>query len=165
MISKKICLLGAFSVGKTSLVEQYVHSIFSDKYLSTVGVKISKKVLKLNEQDVTLVLWDMEGRDAYVDINISYLRGAMGFFVVADGTRAETLDAAINIRKLALDKIGADVPNYLLVNKADLADVWEIAEDSLKHVEEQGIKVLRTSAKTGFAVEEAFTALTKDMLK
>ena len=164
MISKKICLLGTFSVGKTSLVEQYVHSIFSDKYLSTVGVKISKKVLNQDGQDVTLVLWDMEGRDAYVDINVSYLRGAMGFFVVADGTRTETLDAAIGIRKLALEKIGAGIPNYLLINKADIVDSWEITESALKNVEQQGIKVLRTSAKTGLAVEEAFSSLTKDML-
>ena len=165
MISKKICLLGAFSVGKTSLVEQYVHSIFSDKYLSTVGVKISKKVLNLGGQDVTLVLWDMEGRDEYVDINVSYLRGAMGFFVVADGTRAETLDAAMAIRKLALEKVGASIPNYLLINKADLVDAWEITEGALKNVEQQGVKVLRTSAKTGLAVEEAFSSLTRDMLQ
>lgn len=164
MINKKICLLGAFSVGKTSLVSQYVHSIFSDKYLSTVGVKISKKELNVDGQPVALVLWDMEGRDNYADINVSYLRGAMGFFVVADGTRKETLESALSIRKLALDILG-DVPCYLLLNKADMAENWEITGDMLAEAEKDGVKTILTSAKTGQAVNTAFESLTKDMLR
>jgi small GTP-binding protein len=164
MINKKICMLGAFSVGKTSLVEQYVHSVFSDKYLSTVGVKISKKTIALGSQDMTLVLWDMEGRDIYTDVNINYLRGVMGFFVVADGTRSETLNMALELRGLVLDKIGA-VPNALLVNKADMSDRWEITETMLCQVMAQGIATFRTSAKTGQWVEAAFHFLAGAMLQ
>jgi len=164
MINKKICMLGAFSVGKTSLVEQYVHSVFCDKYLSTVGVKICKKTLVLDDQKVTLVLWDMEGRDIYTDVNINYLRGVMGFFIVADGTRSETLHMALELRGLVLDKMGK-VPNALLVNKADLADRWEITEDMLAQATAAGIATFRTSAKTGQSVEEAFRFLTKAMLQ
>ena len=87
MISKKICMIGAFSVGKSALVERFVHSVFSDRYLSTVGVKISKKSICLDGVDLTMVLWDMEGKDDFADVHMSYLRGAMGFFAVADGTR------------------------------------------------------------------------------
>ena len=164
MINKKICMLGTFSVGKTSLVTQYVHSVFSDKYLSTVGVKISKKSISVDDQEVTLVLWDMEGRDIYTNVNVSYLRGAMGFFVVADGMRAETLDTALELRALVLDKVGA-IPNALLVNKTDMAEHWEISEKMIKKAEAGGIPVFRTSAKTGQSVEEAFLSLTKAMLK
>lgn len=164
MINKKVCMLGGFSVGKTSLVERYVHSIFSDKYLSTVGVKISKKVLSLDGTGVTLVLWDMEGKDAYVDVNLAYLRGAMGFFTVADGTRKETLDTAILLRETALE-IAGDVPSYLLINKADLKEQWEITESMLTPLVNQGIQILHTSAKTGAGVEEAFTGLTRNMLQ
>ena len=163
MINKKICMLGAFSVGKTSLVEQFVHSIFSDKYLSTVGVKISKKVLAVNGQDMTLLLWDMEGKDLYVDVNLSYLRGAMGFFVVADGTRKETLETALALRKAAHEAIG-QVPCYLLINKEDKSNEWEITEAMLSSLTAQGINYFRTSAKTGLAVNEAFTSLARDML-
>lgn len=163
MINKKICMLGGFSVGKTSLVEQYVHSIFSDKYLSTVGVKISKKTLNVDNTDVTLVLWDMEGRDVYANVNLSYLRGAMGFFVVADGTRKETLDMAVELREAAL-KVAGQVPCSLLINKADIADQWEITEDMLRPLEQRGFAILRTSAKTGLGVDEAFVSLTKRML-
>ena len=163
MISKKICMLGGFSVGKTSLVECYVHSIFSDKYLSTVGVKISKKQLSLDETDVMLILWDMEGEDIYASVNLAYLRGAMGFFVVADGTRKETLDVALRLRQAAFEVAG-QIPSFLLINKADMTDKWEIAEDMLEPLAGQGITVLRTSAKTGIGVEDAFAMLTRAML-
>ena len=165
MISKKVCLLGAFSVGKTSLVSQYVHSMFSDKYLSTVGVKISKKELLVDGEDVTLVLWDMEGRDNYADINVSYLRGSMGIFVVADGTRKETLDSALALRRLTLDILGESVPTYLLINKSDLAERWEITGSMIAEAESAGVKTIMTSAKTGQSVNTAFVSLAKDMLR
>ncbi|MCC8194368.1 MAG: GTP-binding protein [Deltaproteobacteria bacterium] len=164
MINKKVCMLGGFSVGKTSLVERYVHSLFSDKYLSTVGVKISKKILSLDGTDVTLVLWDMEGKDIYTNVNLAYLRGAMGFFVVADGTRKETLEMAISLAEAAVN-IAGNIPSCLLVNKADLKDQWEITDAMLAPLVEQGITVLHTSAKTGAGVDEAFTTLTRNMLR
>jgi len=164
MVNKKICMLGAFSVGKSALVQQYVHSIFPDKYLSTVGVKISKKELKLNGIDVTLVLWDMEGTDPYVDVNISYLRGAMGYFLVVDGKRRDTLQVALELRNTAVNLAGPQVPHYFLLNKADLEQEWEISNDDLELLRAQGIPFLKTSAKTGQGIEEAFAGLTRAML-
>ena len=164
MISKKICMVGAFSVGKTALVARFVHSIFSDKYLSTVGVKISKKELTCDGRDVSLILWDLEGRDIYADANLSYLRGAMGFFIVADGTRKETLEAALELRKAAYDAVG-NIPCRLLINKDDLADIWEVTDVMLNNLARQGIEYLRTSAKTGHAVDEAFMSLAREMLR
>ena len=163
MISKKICMLGAFAVGKTALVQQYVHSIFTDRYLSTVGVKISKKTLRVDDREVSLVLWDLEGKDDYVDVNISYLRGAMGFFTVADGTRQETLDVALSLRNMAVNLVG-NVPHMLLVNKADLASSWEVSEERLAALQAEWLRIVRTSAKTGLAVNDSFTVLTKAML-
>ncbi|MCL1939901.1 MAG: GTP-binding protein [Desulfovibrionaceae bacterium] len=164
MINKKICMLGAFSVGKTALVQQYVHSIFSDKYLSSVGVKISKKDLNVDGTDVTLVLWDMEGKDLYVDVNISYLRGAMGYFLVVDGKRKDTLQVALELRNIAVNLAGPQVPHYILLNKADLEPEWEINEEDLESLRAQGISFLKTSAKSGMGVEEAFMGLAKAML-
>lgn len=164
MITKKVCILGGFSVGKTSLVERYVHSIFSDKYLSTVGVKISKKPLAVDGTDATLMLWDMEGKDVYANVNLAYLRGTMGFFTVADGTRKETLEMAISLRQTAL-QVAGDVPSFLLINKVDLKDQWEINENMIASAEDQGIPILYTSAKSGAGVEEAFQSLARSMLK
>jgi small GTP-binding protein len=163
MISKKICMLGAFAVGKSALVQQYVHSIFSDRYLSTVGVKISQKDLCLDGRDVSLVLWDLEGKDLYTEVNATHLRGAMGFFVVADGTRRETLEDALKLRDMAL-AVAGQVPYFLLVNKADLATEWEVARKDVDDLRAQGIGVFATSARTGQNVEEAFLSLAKAML-
>jgi signal recognition particle receptor subunit beta len=85
----------------------------------------------------------------------------MGFFAVADGTRRETLNMALHLRKLALQTAG-DVPHIILVNKADLD--WEITDGQLAELEAKGIPVIKTSAKTGHAVEEAFTSLAKAMM-
>ncbi|HET7777303.1 MAG TPA: EutP/PduV family microcompartment system protein, partial [Rudaea sp.] len=63
MLQKKICLLGAFGVGKTSLTQRFVSSIFSDKYLTTVGVKIDKKAVDVGATPVSLVIWDIAGED------------------------------------------------------------------------------------------------------
>jgi len=101
MIQKKICMLGSFAVGKTSLVSRYVTSIFSDKYLSTVGVKVDKKVITVAEEEVTLVLWDLYGEDGFQTVQKSYLRGAAGYLLVVDGTRFETFAAARELQKMA----------------------------------------------------------------
>ena len=87
MIQKKVCMIGASGVGKTSLVAKFVHSIFSEKYLTTVGVKIDKKTVKVGDDDVMLMLWDLAGDDDFQRLQTSYLRGTSGFLLVADGTR------------------------------------------------------------------------------
>jgi small GTP-binding protein len=157
-------MIGAFAVGKTALVEQYVRSMFSNRYLSTVGVKISKKECRVGDRDVNLVLWDMEGKDEYNEINVAYLRGAMGFFIVADGTRKDTLNTALIIRLLAMD-IAGSMPHYLLLNKADLLPAWQVTEEDIAHLELQGVQVLKTSAKTGEGGELAFSSLAEAMLR
>src|ERR1700675_4666549 len=90
MLQKKVCMIGSFSVGKTSLIQRFVSSIFSDRYLTTVGVKIDKKVVRVDGEDVTLVLWDLYGEDEFQKMRMSYLRGASGYLLVADGTRRAT---------------------------------------------------------------------------
>jgi small GTP-binding protein len=157
VIQKKICLLGAFGVGKTSLVSQFVHSLYSDKYLTTLGVKIEKKSVDLGSQQVDLILWDMHGEDDFQDVNVSYLRGAAGYLLVVDGTRRATVQNAISLHEVAERSVGP-VPFRLLLNKADLVNDWEVEENTLASL---GWPVLRTSAKTGAGVEQAFEDLAR----
>lgn len=160
MIRKKICMLGAYAVGKTSLVRRFVEDSFSDSYVTTIGVKVVKKVLRFRERDVTLMLWDLHGDDAFQTVQMSYLRGSSGLLLVADGTRKETLAAAIELQRRATKAIG-DVPFMLLVNKADLAGEWELEEGFEKELPDWTVKV--TSAKTAAGVEDAFLELTERM--
>lgn len=163
MIQKKVCMLGSFSVGKTSLVRRFVESIFSDAYLTTVGVKINKKQVQVDGQDLTLMLWDIYGEDEFQKLRMSYLRGASGFLLVVDGTRRDTLEKALAIKEEA-DKALGQVHSVLVLNKCDLADQWEIDPEKENALGGQGWSLIRTSAKTGLGVEEAFTALARAML-
>src|SRR5688572_28118748 len=163
MRQRKVCVLGAFGVGKTSLVRRYVESIFSDTYLTTVGVKIDKKTLTVGAEPVTLVLWDIAGEDDVNAIRMTYVRGAAGYFLVVDGTRAETLEVARSIQERVTREIGS-IPFLLLLNKADLQESWELSTQPVAALETSGWAILRTSAKTGDSVEEAFQALAQRMV-
>ena len=133
MLQKKVCVLGAFGVGKTSLVRRYVESIFSDAYLTTVGVKIDKKTLTVGAETVTLILWDIAGEDDVTSIRMSYLRGAAGYFLVADGTRAETLDVASSIQARVASEIG---PVPFLVSSQQGGSAGELGRSRRQLMEE-----------------------------
>jgi small GTP-binding protein len=163
MHQKKVCLLGGFGVGKTSLVRRYVQSIFSDAYLTTVGVKIEKRMVNVGAADVALILWDIAGEDDVNTIRTSYLRGSAGYLLVVDVTRGETLEVAKSIQSRVTAEIGS-VPFLFLFNKTDLKEDWDIPEQSLEDLQDAGFVVLRTSAKTGEGVEEAFQELAKRMV-
>ena len=156
-------MLGGFAVGKTSLVARFVSSIFSDKYLSTVGVKIDKKELSVDGRDVTLMLWDIYGQDEFQTVQTSYLRGMSGYLLVVDGTRIATLDTARELQVKAAQVAGT-APFILLLNKLDLAPQWEVDEKALFKLADQGWRIVRTSAKTGEGVQHAFETLTRAML-
>jgi len=161
MIQQKVCLIGGFAVGKTSLVSRFVHSIFSDKYHTTVGVKIDKKPVDLGERQVELVLWDIYGQDDYQALRVSYLRGAAGYLLVVDGTRPATLDTATDLCEQVRRAIGP-VPFVLVLNKSDLASEWSLEEAAVLKLASADA-VVRTSAKTGRGVEDAFARLARAM--
>jgi small GTP-binding protein len=164
MIKKKVCMLGAFAAGKTSLVQRFVKSMFSEKYLTTVGVKIDKKLLWFDNQEIELLLWDIHGEDEFQEVRTSYLRGAAGYFLVIDGTRAATLGTAYLLQKRVEETVGK-VPSVLLFNKVDLVETWEIEDSVFEDLSRQNWPYLKTSAKTGEGVEEAFQTLAKKMLE
>ncbi len=158
MLQKKVCMLGAFAVGKTSLVARFVKSIFSEKYLTTVGVKIDKKSLAIGSEEINLILWDLAGEDEFVQLQTSYLKGSAGYILVADGTRADTLLKSFTLQQKAEQVIGP-APFTLVVNKVDLHSQWEIDEKALRGPREQGWTLQFTSARTGEGVEEVFQNL------
>jgi len=162
MIQKKVCMLGTFAVGKTSLVRRFVESIYSDKYHTTIGVKIDKKLVQLENSELMLILWDIEGTETEFELRKSYLRGAAGYLLVADGTRQDTLYKALALQTRVEEIIGS-LPFLLLMNKADLADQWSISERETTALKEKSWEVIQTSAKTGLGVEEAFHSLAKKL--
>jgi len=164
VIQKKICMVGMFGTGKTSLIRQFVYSKFSDKYHSSVGVKIDRKQVHLGDATVNLLLWDLAGKDDFEDLQTSYLRGSAGLFFVADGTRRNSYDQLFELRRLAFETIG-DVPYVVALNKADLTDLWALQQQDYDALTKAHWHVLRTSAKTGNGVNEAFYWLAAEMIK
>ena len=163
MIQKKVCILGAFAVGKTSLVRRFIEDGFDEKYLTTVGVQIKKRSLTVNETEVNLIIWDLAGEDEFQKVQLSYLRGAAAYVLVADGTRPTTLDTAKILHQRVADTIGT-VPFVLLINKQDVRDDWELDERVLADYEQAGWTIIETSAKTGDGVERAFHQLAEKAL-
>lgn len=164
MQQKKVCMLGSFSVGKTSLVRRYVDGIFSDKYLTTIGVKIDQKVVTTKHADVKLVLWDIAGEDGFFRVRSSYLRGANAYILVADGTRAQTLDKAMELKE-RVEAVAGQVPFFLALNKSDRRDEWEVDRKTLSSLMNAGWPVLETSAKGGLNVEQMFSCLAESLLE
>ncbi|MDH4345243.1 MAG: GTP-binding protein [Thermoleophilia bacterium] len=156
MLEKKVCMVGAPGVGKTSLVRRFVESVFSERYHSTIGVKVDKKVVAVDGRELGLVLWDLEGADELTPLSLAYFRGAAGYLLVVDGTRATTLEAARDLRDATEAQLGS-LPHLVLLNKTDLPDAWAVGDGAI--LAGAGADVRRTSAKTGSGVGGAFLAL------
>ena len=149
----KICMIGDFSVGKTSVTQKFVNNVFSEKYLTTIGVKIDTAEVAGKK----LIIWDIAGRDSLSPVNVSYLVGASAVVLVADGTRPETIANLRKIWSTVVDRIG-QVPVVVALNKFDLSD-WQVAQSHLSLIQDSGWSYFETSAKTGQNVAELFECL------
>lgn len=162
-IRKKVVLLGAFGVGKTSLVRRFVSNEFSEDYLSTIGVRVEKSILSLEDVELELLIWDLAGHDEFAKLQVSYLRGASGAILVADMTRAWTVQKAQEIKEEYSAHI-PDVPWVCVLNKSDLpADLG--LDDSVKGTNFDADEAFLSSAKTGSSVLDAFELLAKKIVQ
>jgi len=164
-ISKKICLLGDFAVGKTSLMRRFVYDLFSDKYISTIGVKVSRKTVVVAETDgvveLTMMIWDLGGSEEFDRVRSSYLRGAAGAVLVCDLTRSDTL-AGLRTYAGELRSVSPDARLVLAANKRDLAHRQQLTPAQVESVAVGfGAPYYITSAKTGDQVEALFRHLAR----
>jgi small GTP-binding protein len=156
MIRKKILLIGDFNVGKTSLIRRYVDNTFDDKYLTTIGVKISKKRLIVNDEEYELLIWDIEGATPQKPIPKTYYSGASGAVFVGDISRADTIEHIQNHVQTFID-INRKSSFVVAYNKADLLSSEQIEGLVLEK------NTFLTSAKEDKNVEEMFLALAMEM--
>ncbi len=159
MISRKICLLGGVCVGKTSLAQRYIHSSFSGEYHSTIGVKLHKKSLQVDEEAVDLVVWDVQGEDRYDKVLVSFLKGLAGYILVVDSTQPHTVVIAENLRNRVRENFGP-MPFVLVYSKCDLPADPQTRVDSAG-LEAGAVFVVQTSALSGDGVDQAFMELAK----
>jgi len=162
-LKKKVSLIGAFGVGKTSLSKQFVYSMFSEAYHTTIGVKVDKKVVIVDNTMVTLMVWDIQGKDFFLSVPVEYIKGSSGYLLVVDGTRPETLEVAISLQNTA-QKATNGAPFICLINKSDLKEEWKIDFQRLEDLKRDGWIIKMTSAKTGELVDQSFNELAKMMI-
>jgi small GTP-binding protein len=162
-VQKKICLLGDIAVGKTSLVRRFVYDLFDETYLSTIGVKVSRKTQIIAQTDniveVHMMLWDLAGSQRFSGLRSSYLRGAAGAVLVCDLTRPQTLDGLSGY----VDDLRTISPGSQLIvaaNKRDLTAQQRLNEGQIEQAVDQfDASFCLTSAKTGEGVPDLFCRL------
>ncbi len=166
ILKRKICLLGAFAVGKTSLVQRFINDSFSDKYLTTVGISVSRKLMPPvhcgqtgKTVQHTFLIWDIAGLEKFNPMVMNYFRGASGALAVGDLTRSETFDAMAII----CDKFLSVNPKAALVTIGNKLDLIEGKSENFSGHKKMaagfGSELILTSAKTGERVEDAFNLL------
>lgn len=162
-LSAKVCLLGDYAVGKTSLVRRFVYNMFDDRYLSTIGVKVSRKVVALargeDVVELTLMLWDLAGSEEFDSVRASYLRGAVAGLIVCDLTQPTSLLAAPGYAQ-QIRAVNPQAALTLIANKLDLAEQRAVSDDDVCAMARVlNAPCLFTSAKSGHGVDEAFREL------
>ncbi len=160
MISRKVILTGSFGVGKTSLFRRFITNTFSEKYITTIGVKVDKKTVEVKGQEVSILLWDIAGEIKQDKVPKSYFLGASAIIYVFDLTRPSTYKNISTDMKI-LNDILPDSILKIVANKADMVNASAI--DTISSELEESIDVI-TSAKTGENVDELFLGLAADFL-
>ena len=163
VVKCKVVLLGDSAVGKTSLIRRFVMDKFDDKYITTIGTKITKKEIPL-EGDIllTMMIWDVLGQQGYTSIQAKSYVGTDGVLFVTDLTRAETLDSLDKYWLTELDKVAKGVPAVVVGNKVDLQAERKIEPSQLEgYGKMHGWESYLCSAKTGENVEKVFETLAK----
>ncbi len=159
MTARKIMLLGDISVGKTSIVRRLVFDKFATNYKVTINVDIYKFEIDdagpAHDQHLELVIWDTDGNMAdSIFRQQNYMTGSSACMIVGDITRPRSLDLMLHLSGLCREKLpGRHV--VMVLNKADLLEPGEELElpsgfATVTH------PIVRTSAKTGAHVREAF---------
>jgi len=158
IIKKKICLIGAFGVGKTSLVQRFVYNRFDESYLSTIGVRVAQKDIEAEGEGRTLrmLIWDIEGYEAGNPIVKNYYLGAAGGILVGDVSRPDTFSDLSRLLS-QFKTINPQAVTVFAANKIDLIPDISTVSTMLKKTEEDlDSRLFLTSAKDGSNVEQLF---------
>ncbi|CAN1235292.1 Ras-related protein Rab7 [Linum perenne] len=161
----KVIVLGDSGVGKTSLMNQYVHNKFSQQYKATIGADFVTKELQIDDKLVTLQIWDTAGQERFQSLGVAFYRGADCCVLVYDVNSMRSFDSLENwhdeFLKQANPADPKSFPFILLGNKIDVdgekrAKDWCASKGNIPYFE--------TSAKEDYNVDPAFLCIAKAAL-
>ena len=166
----KVVIIGDYSVGKSTLISKFVENKFRDQYIPTLGVNISRKSLDINDSHVDLMIWDIAGQDMFSAVRQRFYQESEGYFIVFDTTRKSSLEHLGRWYREVLKYTRTDtIPFVIVANKIDLKEDIVISDDDIISTlieNEMEVKmIIKTSAKDGTNVEDAFEILGKTILK
>jgi len=171
-VRAKVCMVGDGGVGKTSLVRRYTVDQFDDRYIKTIGTKVSKKSVNVfdgyrdRDTEVVLTIWDIMGQEGFRELlKEAYFMGANGILAVCDITSTASMDRLDGWLDRTY-RIAGEVPISILINKTDLKDRGSIDEESLRQFgRAYECPFFYTSAKTGENVEKVFRDLAERIIR
>ncbi|MEL6923329.1 MAG: Rab family GTPase [Bacteroidota bacterium] len=152
MQSAKVVLTGNFGVGKTSLFRRFIEDTFSEAYLTTIGVKVDRKQLTIEDHAINLLLWDLAGEHSQSSIPRSYFLGASAVVLVLDPTRPDSY-RLLEEDLAYLRQLLPECRLWLVMNKIDLLSEADLAKAESRLPAKVQFK---TSARTGENVEALF---------
>ena len=161
----KLVLIGDTCVGKSCLLVRFADDCFNDNYITTIGVDFRFRTLQINKDTIKLQIWDTAGQERYRTITNAYYKGADGIMIVFDMCSKESFKSLDLWLKEVEKHSGDDVTIIVLANKSDVEEAVEVTENDMKKFEqEKGIKIIKTSAKTGAGVDHSFLEMTKKLI-
>ena len=164
----KICIVGDYGVGKSTLLHQFLEKRFLSNVESTIGSNFFVKNVKIPNTNsyVTLQIWDLAGQEHFKWVRRAFYIGAKGIVYVFDLTRKESFDHITNWKEEVTNAAGF-IPNVLVGNKSDLNENLIISPQETNFLKQNigSCSFDKTSAKLGTGVDDIFTKLTLEMNK
>jgi len=163
-LRRKVCLLGAPGVGKSSLVRRFVDGSFDQAQDPSIAMSIFSGTVELGDVALEMMLWDPAGAESGGQYNRSFISGASGLIFVVDATAPQTLDHLLQAQSKERGFIGSR-PAILVVNKTDLTGDFALSKAQIDAASKLDWRLIQASAKTGNNVGQVFTKLAELMLE